>query len=78
VTTTFEPDPTILAWIAVALVVPLLDPLATIPPAPLFVAPIPLLLISITAVVLLAWIGGWITSVRTRSVDLGEVMRLAN
>jgi len=67
----------ILAWIAVSFVVPLVDPLATIPPAPQFVAPVPLLAASAIVVLVLAWVGGWITSLRTRRVDLGEVMRLA-
>jgi hypothetical protein len=60
-----------------SLMVPLLDPLATIHPAPLFVLPAAGLLVTTAAVMLLSWIGGWYTNLRERSMDLGEVMRLA-
>ncbi len=68
----------VLALIAVSLVIRLLDPLSTIPPGPLFVAPIARIVMTGAGVLALAWLGGWITSLRTRRVDLGEVMRLAN
>jgi putative ABC transport system permease protein len=60
-----------------SLMVPLLDPLATIHPAPLFVVPATGLLVTTLVVMLLSWIGGWYTNLRERSMDLGEVMRLA-
>jgi putative ABC transport system permease protein len=60
-----------------SLMVPLLDPLATIHPAPLFVVPAAGLVVTTPVVMLLSWIGGWYTNLRERSMDLGEVMRLA-
>ena len=63
--------------VAGRLVSPLLDPLQTIPPAPLFDAPI--------AVVAGRWsgsassrvVGGWLVHRRAAAVDLGEVLRVA-
>jgi putative ABC transport system permease protein len=62
---------------ASALLVPLLDPLATIRPAPLFVLPAAGLVATVLALILLSWVGGWYTNLRERSMDLAEVMRLA-
>jgi putative ABC transport system permease protein len=59
------------------LIVHLLDPLATIPPSPLFVPPLGLLAPTLLALLLVSWLGGWLTNWRARAIDLGEVMRLA-
>lgn len=61
------------AW----LVVPLLDPLATIPPAPLFVTPVAPIVVGGVTLAAIAWAGGLFTARRARRVDLGEVMRVA-
>jgi putative ABC transport system permease protein len=54
-----------------------LDPLPSIPPGPLFVNPLWVLAAGVLGVVSTSWLGGWISDRRARSVDLGEVMRLA-
>lgn len=60
------------------LLVPRLDPLPGIPPgAPLFVSPMWVLVAGLIGVVAVSWLGGWISDRRARSVELGEVMRLA-
>jgi len=43
----------------------------------LFVVPAAGLVVTTPVVMLLSWIGGWYTNLRERSMDLGEVMRLA-
>jgi putative ABC transport system permease protein len=67
-----------LAIVAALLVVPLLDPLSSIPPGPLFVAPRISIAAAFAALVGIAWFGAWFTNLRARSMDLGEVMRLAD
>ena len=59
------------------LTVPLLDPLATIPPAPLFVLPTTAIVASVASLALIAWLGAWITNLRARRTPMGEVMRVA-
>jgi len=54
-----------------------LDPLPSIPPNPLLVNPLWVLAAGLVGVVAVSWLGGWISDRRARSVDLGEVMRLA-
>jgi hypothetical protein len=54
-----------------------LDPLPSIPPAPLYVSPMWVLAAGLLCVTVASWLGGWISERRARSVDLGEVMRLA-
>ena len=66
-----------LGALAAWLVVPLLDPLATIPPAPLFVTPVVPIVIGGVALATIAWAGGTATARRAQRVDLGEVMRVA-
>lgn len=67
-----------LAIVAARLVVPLLDPLAAVPPDPISVVP----MLSVIALpVVLAFVvlaGASLTERRARSVDLGQVMRLAD
>jgi putative ABC transport system permease protein len=66
----------ILAMVSARLVSPQLDPLASIPPDPLFTAPwilIPAILI--TALVV-AWLGAMITSRRIRRAELGQAVRV--
>ena len=60
-----------------AFVTHLLDPLPTIPPGPLFDAPAWVLAATFGGVVAATWVAAWATNRRARSVDLGEVMRLA-
>jgi hypothetical protein len=66
-----------LGVLAAALVVPLLDPLQTIPPGPLFAMPSTVLVWTAVAVVAVAVVGGWLVHRRAAGVDLGEVLRVA-
>lgn len=61
------------AW----LVSPLLDPLQTIPPAPLFDAPLAVAAWTFVSLALVAVAGGWLVHRRASAVDLGEVLRVA-
>jgi putative ABC transport system permease protein len=63
-------------WAAV-LLIPLLDPLSSIPPAPLFVVPLPGASFALTGLVLASWIGSWLAIRRARATHIGEVLRLA-
>jgi hypothetical protein len=67
-----------LAIVAVRLVVPLLDPLAAIPPDPIAVLPILAIALLPLGLALVVLGGAWLTERRARSVDLGQVMRLAD
>jgi putative ABC transport system permease protein len=67
----------VLAVATSLLLVSHLDPLPSIPPGPLFVSPLWVLAAGLLGVAAVAWLGGWISDRRARSVDLGEVMRLA-
>jgi hypothetical protein len=67
-----------LALVAGILVVPLIDPLPTIAPGPLVVAPVAALAVVVAALACVTWAGAWLTSARARRTDLGEVMRLAD
>lgn len=66
-----------LGLIAGRLVAPLLDPLQTIPPAPLFAVPFAVVAWTSVALVAVAVVGGWIVHRRAAAVDLGEVLRVA-
>jgi putative ABC transport system permease protein len=66
-----------LGLLAGALVSPLLDPLQTIPPPPLFAAPTRVLAWTLVALGAVALVGGWIVHRRAAAVDLGEVLRVA-
>ena len=68
----------ILAVVSAHLLVPLLDPLETIPPTPLLIVPTTLVAITAPVLLLVAVVGGWITDRRARAADLGQVMRLAD
>jgi putative ABC transport system permease protein len=68
----------VLALGAALLILPLLDPLATIPPGPLFVLPLGVMGSAFVAVLAAAWMGGWLTNRRAGAVRLGEVMRVAD
>lgn len=59
------------------LVAPLLDPLQTIPPVPIFAVPVTVLLWTAAAAIAVALVGGWLVHRRAASVDLGEVLRVA-
>jgi putative ABC transport system permease protein len=67
-----------LAIVSAHLLVPLLDPLETIPPTPLLVVPATLIAIAAPVLLLVAVGGGWLTDRRARAADLGQVMRLAD
>jgi putative ABC transport system permease protein len=67
----------VLGIVAGLLVAPMLDPLQTIPPAPLFAAPTMVVAFTAVGLALVAGVGGWIVHRRASSVDLGEVLRVA-
>jgi hypothetical protein len=67
-----------LALGAAFLILPLLDPLATIPPPPLYVLPLRVMGSAFVGVLAASWIGGWLTNRRAGAVRLGEVMRVAD
>ncbi|HUF59866.1 MAG TPA: ABC transporter permease [Actinomycetota bacterium] len=66
-----------LGMIAARLVSPLLDPLQTIPPAPLFDAPLAVVGWTLMGLAVVAVAGGWLVHRRAAAVDLGEVLRVA-
>ena len=66
-----------LGMIAARLVSPLLDPLQTIPPAPLFDAPLDVVGWTLVGLAVVAVAGGWLVHRRAAAVDLGEVLRVA-
>ena len=59
------------------LVAPLLDPLQTIPPAPVFVIPFLVVAWTLLGLMLTGTVGGWVVHRRATSVDLGRVLRMA-
>ena len=63
--------------IAGRLIAPLLDPLQTIPPAPLFELPVAAALWTLVGVAVVAVGGGWFVHRRAAATDLGEVLRVA-
>ena len=63
--------------VAGRLVSPLLDPLQTIPPAPLFDAPIAIVGWTLVGLAVVSVAGGWLVHRRAAAVDLGEVLRVA-
>ena len=63
--------------IAGRLIAPLLDPLQTIPPPPLFEPPIAAALWTIGGLAVVSLVGGWLVHRRAAAVDLGEVLRVA-
>ena len=66
-----------MGMVAVGLIAPLLDPLQTIPPPPLFDAPIAVVLWTLVGVLAVSVAGGWFVHRRAATVDLGEVLRVA-
>jgi putative ABC transport system permease protein len=66
-----------MGMVAGGLIAPLLDPLQTIPPAPLFDAPIGVGLWTLLGVLVVSVAGGWFVHRRAAAVDLGEVLRVA-
>jgi hypothetical protein len=67
----------LVAMATVLLMLPFLDPLATIPPAPFLILPTLLIGTSVVALVIVSWIGAWLANRRARTTHLGEVMRVA-
>jgi putative ABC transport system permease protein len=68
---------TTLAILAAAVTVPILDPLPSIPPGPLFVVPLWAIVVTATAVAVVAWVGAGMVNRRARAANLDEVMRVA-
>jgi len=68
---------TVLAIVAAKTTVPFLDPFETIPPGPLFIAPVAAIVATAIAAALVTWVGSGLVDRHTRSVDLAEVMRVA-
>lgn len=66
-----------LAAVLAVLVIPLIDPLSTVPPDPVYVLPGGSILVLPLVLVLVAVSIGWLSTARSRRVDLGEVMRTA-
>jgi putative ABC transport system permease protein len=64
-------------FLAGAFVAPLLDPLQTIPPRPLFSLPVGTAAWTFVGMVLIAAIGGWFVQRRAQAVDLGQLLRVA-
>jgi putative ABC transport system permease protein len=67
-----------LAIVAARLVVPLLDPLAAVPPDPIPVIPLVSVLVLPVVLAFVVILGARLTERRARAVDLGQVMRLAD
>ena len=67
-----------LAIVASRLVVPLLDPLAAVPPDPIPVVPLLSLVVLPVVLAFVVLVGASLTERRARKVDLGQVMRLAD
>ena len=63
--------------IAGRLIAPLLDPLQTIPPPPLFEPPIAAALWTLVGLAIVSVGGGWLVHRRAAAIDLGEVLRVA-
>jgi hypothetical protein len=67
----------LLGSLAAALSVHLLDPLPTIPPAPLYRAPIVAGVGTITVLALVAMGGGWFVHHRASGMELGQILRVS-
>jgi putative ABC transport system permease protein len=67
-----------LAVVAARLVVPLLDPLAAVPPDPISVLPVLSVTVLPLILAVVVIVGARLTERRARSVDLGQVMRVAD
>jgi hypothetical protein len=67
----------LVAMATVLLMLPFLDPLATIPPAPFLIVPPVLIAVTAVALVVTSWLGAWLANRRARTTHLGEVMRVA-
>jgi predicted lysophospholipase L1 biosynthesis ABC-type transport system permease subunit len=59
------------------IIAPLLDPLQTIPPPPLFDAPVAVAGWTLVGLAVVAIAGGWLVYRRSAATDLGEVLRVA-
>jgi hypothetical protein len=66
-----------LGVVAGRLIAPLLDPLQTIPPPPLFEPPIAAALWTLVGLAVVSVVGGWLVHRRAATIDLGEVLRVA-
>jgi hypothetical protein len=63
--------------VAGRLISPLLDPLQTIPPPPLFTPPTAAALWTLVGLAVVSVGGGWLVHRRASAIDLGEVLRVA-
>jgi len=66
-----------LALWAALLVLPLLDPLSSTPPRPLFVVPLLAATLALLALALVSWLGSLLAIRKARATQIGEVLRLA-
>lgn len=67
----------VLALLAATWTVPYLDPISTIPPDPLLIVPVAVIALTGLVVAGFSWVGAAVTNRRARTVDLAEVMRVA-
>ena len=68
----------LLALASARFIVGMVDPLAAIPPPPLFTPPVVLVLIALGVLLGVAFVGGALTNARAKRADFAEVMRLAD
>jgi putative ABC transport system permease protein len=61
---------------AVVVMVPLLDPLGSIPPAPLIVIPGAAIVVGLLALFVAVWLGAWAAARQARRASLAKVMRM--
>jgi hypothetical protein len=66
-----------LAAVTARITVPRLDPIPTIPPAPVLVTPVATVIAALVVAGAFAWLGAAATNRRARATDLAEVMRVA-
>jgi putative ABC transport system permease protein len=66
----------ILALPLAFVLIPLLDPIKAIPPAPLFLPPALAMVVALVAVTAASWGAAWFTELRARHAPLGEVLRV--
>jgi hypothetical protein len=66
----------ILALPLAFVLIPLLDPIQAIPPAPLILPPVLAMAVALVAVTAASWGAAWFTELRARHAPLGEVLRV--
>lgn len=68
----------LLALASARFIVGMVDPLAAIPPPPLFTPPVALVLVALGVLLAVSFVGGALTNARAKRADFAEVMRLAD